>query len=249
VRSRDGQWERPLVTARDFAGPRTATLGSLAFAPDGRTLAYQRHGAAGALIWLTPTAGGTPVQMLDDNRYFSVQDSPAWSPDSEWLAFTYSRGPSFGLGKVRVGTKEFVTVLDGLRLFSKTAWSPDGRWLAAETLDGLVRVSPDGGTPELLTSDVAFEFAWLPDSRRLAALVEAETVGHVALIEIDTDTRESRVLNPDLGPVPIANQPIRGLSFAPGQGFLTSLASARSDIWLLEGLEMPGHWMSRWFKR
>ena len=44
ARSRDGQWERPIVTAADFGGSRTETLGALAYSPNGRTLAYQRRG-------------------------------------------------------------------------------------------------------------------------------------------------------------------------------------------------------------
>jgi len=55
-----------------------------------------------------------------------------------------------------------------------------------------------------------------------------------------------KVLNPDLGPVPIANQPIRGLSLAGEHGFLTSLASARSDIWLLEGFQPPQRRLFWW---
>ncbi len=78
-------------------------------------------------------------------------------------------------------------------------------------------------------------------------------LGHLALIETDTVTLESRTLNPDLGTIPIANQPIRGFSFAKGQGFLTSLASARSDIWMLEGFTSPRmsllDSLFAWFKR
>jgi hypothetical protein len=40
------------------------------------------------------------------------------------------------------------------------------------------------------------------------------------------------------GQIPVANQPIRVL-IREGARFLTSLASARSDIWLLEGFKLP----------
>jgi hypothetical protein len=50
---------RPIVTAKDFGESTTDTLASLAFSPDGRTLAYQR-GAEGTWdVWLSPIGGGT----------------------------------------------------------------------------------------------------------------------------------------------------------------------------------------------
>ena len=63
ARSRDGQWERPIVTAGDFGNSRTETLASLAFSPDGRSLAYQRSAESGYEIWLSPANGGTPVRL------------------------------------------------------------------------------------------------------------------------------------------------------------------------------------------
>ena len=97
----------------------------------------------------------------------------------------------------------------------------------------------------MLTTDSLLDFTWAPDSRHVFALAESEVVGHFALVEIDAITKQTRVLNPDLGSIPVANQPIRGFSYLPGQGFLTSLASARSDIWLLDGFQPPTGWIGR----
>ena len=69
------------------------------------------------------------------------------------------------------------------------------------------------------------------------------------MIEVSAASGDLRVLNADLGPIPIANQPIRGFSFAKDSGFLTSLASARSDIWLLEGFEMTRPRLFGWWPR
>ena len=245
VRSRDGQWERPMVTAADFDG-RTETLGALAYSPDGRRLAFQRRGIDQATIWMVPSAGGAPVQMIPNDDAFSYHDAPSWSADGEWLAFTRSNGAEFSLAKVRVGTKETVTLIDDrVTPFSRSTWSPNGEWIVSETFDGLVRISAGGGTPEVILAEPLLAYAWAPDSRRIVALAEGETIGRIALIELDTITREVRTLNPDLGSIPIANQPIRGFSFMKGQGFLTSLASARSDIWLLEGFQAPASWIGR----
>ena len=248
VRSRDGQWERPVVTAADFKG-RTETFGSLAFSPDGRTLAFHRRGVDEATIWLIPATGGTPVQLISETDE-SYHDAPSWSADGEWMAVTSSRGAQFSLAKVRVGTKERIWLIeDRVVPFSRSAWSPDGRWIACETLDGLVRISPDGGKPEVILADPLLAYAWAPDSRRIIALAEGESIGRLALIELDTVTREVKTLNPDLGTIPIATQPVRGFSFAKGQGYLTSLASARSDIWLLEGFQVRRNRLFDWFRR
>jgi Tol biopolymer transport system component len=180
------------------------------------------------------------------------QDSPSWSPDGEWLAFTETSGESGqrqGMRKVRVGTKESVLLLKELASFSQTRWSPDGRWIICQTFEGLTLVPSDGGAPTVIAPDSYLDFTWSPDGRQVYALADSDTSGHFALIEIDVATRAIKDLNPDLGSIPVANQPIRGFSFVKGQGFLTSLASARSDIWLLEGFQSPSRWADRLFRR
>jgi serine/threonine protein kinase len=251
ARSRDGLWERPIVTAADFGTSRTDTLPSLAFSPDGRTLAYQR-GAEGTFeVWLSPVTGGTPVRLSTSggvgNRPW--RDAPTWSPDGEWVAYAYNDSGRPTLAKTRVGASETVELLRGTVVFSRPVWSPDGLWIASETEEGLVRVPADGGKAELITATPVLAVAWRPDSRRLVALTDSETPGHFAMVEVDAATGETRILNPDLGSIPIAIQPIRGFSYLGSQGFLTSMASARSDIWLLEGFQQPGGWLSSWWRR
>ena len=248
IRSRDGQWERPLVTPAEFGSSRTETLGALAFSPNGRQLAFQRRGIDRATIWVVPTTGGTPVQLIPEDLNFNFHDGPSWSPDGEWVSFTQSNGPEFSLAKIRVGTHEKVGLIEHSVPFTRSSWSPDGQWIAAETREGLVRIPAGGGTPQVLLTEPTHAYAWA-DARRVVALVESETIGHLAFIEVDVNTRDVRTLNPDLGAIPVATQPIRGLSFVKGQGFLTSLASARSDIWLLEGFEIPSRSFLRWFRR
>jgi Tol biopolymer transport system component len=248
VRSRDGQWERPLVTGAMFES-QTDTLGSLAYSPDGRTLAFQRRDRGRATIWLVATTGGNAVQLISRDEAWGYDDAPTWSPDGEWIAYTQSVGANFSLAKRRMGTDRVTMLIDSVAPFSRAAWSPDGQWIATETIQGVVVIPADGGVPEVVLAETPLAFSWTPDSRRIVALAEAESVGHIAMIEVDRTTREARLLNPDIGTIPLANQPIRGFSYAKGVGFLTSFARARSDIWLLDGFATPGRRLLSWFWR
>lgn len=248
ARSIDGRWDRPIVTAKDFGGSRTDTLASLAFSPDGKTLAYQR-GAGGTFeVWLSPAAGGNPVRLAASGANRIYQDAPIWSADGEWIALMENRQGKIALVKVRVGTSETVRLLEGPMVFSRPAWSPDGQWIAAMAEEGLVRVPAAGGKAQLISPMGVIAIAWRPDSRHVVALTESEEPGHFAMVEADITTGNVQTLNADLGPIPIAIQPIRGFSYLAGQGFLTSLASARSDIWLLEGVAIPQLGWAGWLR-
>jgi len=61
-------------------------------------------------------------------------------------------------------------------------------------------------------------------------------------------TAKPRVVNMNVGPIPQALQPIRGFSRYGNGAFLTSIAHARSDIYLIEGFRLPLKWWQRFWR-
>ncbi len=215
TRSRDGVWERPIVTAKDFgdiADRDTGLAGVLSGWPDAR-VSTGRGGHLGCVV------------VADQRRCTDAPDAPPLGrtgrgamPRPGHRTASGSRMSTMTparplLVKTRVGTSERVVILDSGMTFTRPVWSPDGKWIATQTEDGLVRVSAEGGKPDVLSTAPILAVTWRPDSRRLVALSESDTPGHFSMIEIDASSGDVQVLNPDLGSIPIANQPIRGLSF------------------------------------
>jgi Tol biopolymer transport system component len=154
-------------------------------APDGRTIAYDRYGAA----WLYDWDRGS--QQFDPQSY-GLQNiqriaGPAWSPDGKQLAWYV--GGDFGQGW-QVGLAVFDLEAKTARLlhgytnvgrggwFAAPVWSPDGQWLAFSAEDqeqaraGMWITRVDGQEERLITSEGKRGYSppvWSPDSRWLAA--------------------------------------------------------------------------------
>jgi Tol biopolymer transport system component/imidazolonepropionase-like amidohydrolase len=105
------------------------------YSPDGRFIAFTSDRAGGDNIWVMNRDGSDPKQVTSES--FRLLNSPAWTPDSEFIAarkhFTSTR--SLGAGEIwlyhRAGS-------DGLQVTDRPneqkdvgepAFSPDGRYL------------------------------------------------------------------------------------------------------------------------
>ena len=241
LRSADGLFDMPLVTSQTFPGEYTWTLGSLAFSPDGARIAYQRFGErTGYRIWISDTAGaGPPVPLARIPIGNTYQDAPTWSPDGNWIAYIQgSPGGTWRLVKVRArGGDQPQLVSEMVVPLSRPAWSPDGKWILFDSPEGLAIVSPDGGAPRVLSPDGWFACAWSDDSQTVFGLRESDAVrGHYMLARLDVASARERVIVPDLGAIPPAMQPIRGLSPMGGGEFATSIARPSAGIFALDGV-------------
>ena len=105
------------------------------YSPDGRFIAFTSDRAGGDNIWIMNRDGSNPKQVSDES--FRLLNSPAWTPDSEFIAarkhFTSTR--SLGAGEIWLYHR---TGGDGLQMTERPnqqkdvgepAFSPDGQYL------------------------------------------------------------------------------------------------------------------------
>ena len=231
----------PLVTNQKFSDY-TWTLGSLAFSPEGDRIAFQRFGdQTGYRIWISDTEGAGPAVQLDPVSIGTMhQDAPTWSPTDggNWVVYVQGiPGGTWQLVKKRVRDRDRTVLSEKVLPLSRTAWSPDGKWILFNSVDGLAIVSPDGGEPRDLGADEWFAYGWSDDSKAILGLRESDDGGHYMLVRLDVATGRERVVAADLGTIPPATQPIRGLSSMGNGEFITSVARPSSGIFVLDGVK------------
>jgi Tol biopolymer transport system component len=246
LRSPNGDFERPLVTPQDFSG-QTYLLSSPEFSPDGQRIAYYRDGSTGSRIWISPVAGGPPVELA---RSDDAQDLPSWSPDGAWIAFGKDSGGVVGkwsLVKMRIGAKAAPeTIVSDIVPLSPVKWSPNGAWIAYNGHGGLSLVSPDGQSTRTLYDEPLIAFAWSEDNRRLYGIRQSDDYKHLTFTSIDVESRSETVISQDFMAMPVAAQPVRGFARVSARSFMTSIVHVSSDIWLLDGFARPSSVWDRW---
>jgi hypothetical protein len=125
---------------RTLSFPGIAMIGSPAWSPDGRRIAFDGMAQSGETDLYIVDLGTRDVTRLTADLY--DDRDPSWSPDGERLAFASDRGAFGTQGRHAIFTYDLAT--GGIRCVTADsgdcampAWSPDGRLLAfGSDLDG-----------------------------------------------------------------------------------------------------------------
>jgi serine/threonine protein kinase len=255
------QDSRPVVTEADFDGMASLAIGSLAFSPDGTRLAFQLAGGpetsripnlpGGSRIWVKTINGGKPFPIGGQQTF---QDAPTWSPKNDWIAYlTMTKQGEMALVKSQVGTRGTAVPLSTAVIppfVARPQWSPDGSSILCETSEGLSVIAADGSLRARVIGEVGWlAYAWDANGRTIYGLLRSDDLKNIRLVSIDVQTTKLRVINGNLGPIPQALQPVRGFSRRGDGAVLTSIAHARSDIYLIEGFQLPRTWWDRLWRR
>lgn len=171
------------------------------WAPDGRSIAFQRHSEQAACkLMMVPATGGMPRQLgLCPADGVFLYD---WSPDGRYLVMraridSMNAERSFQRLELSSGiwsSLDYETRVGNVDL--EPRYSPDGKWLTFRrnvSAADLWRMPSEGGKPERLTwvaTDIR-GYDWSPDGRRIVF----SSIGHDSLELFELDM-ESGVVEP-----------------------------------------------------
>jgi Tol biopolymer transport system component len=239
LRSPGDSWSRPLDAAGRFGGDPT---GEVRLSPDGQRAAVGTFGV-NHLIWVVPTAGGTPVRI---DTKSTDHHGPSWSPDGNWIAYRRLGDGAWSIVKTPVGGGEAVRLDEANPGGGTTDWSPDGKWIAHERPDGLHLVSPDGGTVRVLAALRSNAFRFSRDSKRLFVVRRGDRrQWELAIWDVAAGQEVRVVVLPADSAVDL-----QMLAMAPDDSrLIVTVATNRSDIWLLEEFEPQPSGLARLLRR
>ncbi len=235
VRSPEGNWDRPVVTTKEF--PTLQTLIGPMFSPDGTRVAYTALLAGGGRrrsLSISPISGGTPTIISDGY-------APTWSPDGTTIAFLWLKPDgTIPVATLRVGTDGPPTEIVPARGLGSPEWSPDGKWIAVPSFRGIDLTSPDGKDQRTITGLNGAGLTWSRDSKKIYGITFQAL--QPSLYEVDVATGNIRKIRDyDLNFQPLLEGSYTGsvrFSLSPdGKSIVSATATNEADLWMLDGFD------------
>ncbi len=235
--SRDGHFVAFLSDAPELVNPSVRTLG---FSPDSSFVTFwvrKKDGSSGGdiSIWAVPTLGGQPKPYLEGVAEFD------WSHDGSRLAY-HTPGPGDPLfvsdGSRRSEGRPIFTAPAGLHCHFPL-WAPDTAFIyfvegsLPDKLD-IWRITPNGGTPERITSHIGrVSHPVLLDRRTLMYLASDPDGSGPWLHTMDVERRISHRLTSGL------DRYTSLAASADGRRLVVTLASTKRTLWRLRIADAP----------
>lgn len=240
LRSRAGDWERPIVTEKDFGTAWIVSINETSFSFDGQRIAYAVGGDNGHSVWISSIQGGSPQRLTTGQ---ADQRSPSWSPDGNWIAYLEDSGGRWTLKKTQPGGSQDPVVLRAGVLPTHPKWSKTGNWIAFMAPEGLSILSPDGGDPKVVGDTSWLLYGWDFEGTKIFG-VKRTADRQTVIASIDVAKGTEKLLGQLLLP------PYSTLScFSLGhdeKSFLTSVNHPTADLWLLAGFQPHFQWWQKW---
>jgi len=238
---KEGQPERPIVTARDFPPDTTQWFASPSLSPDASRIIYVRIERSGPVrLWMSSVSGGAPVPLLKNSQ--SVDKGAYWSPDGSWFVFWSTEDGKLSLKKVKTSGQAEPEVLksDIQRKGSwLPVWSPTGEWILHSD-SGVKLISPDGKTTREVSATTALAYTFSADGKIIYGIRTAAAGDHLELFSVGVDGGPEKVIGPLALEYAPASQLRPGLrmSLAPdGKSVTYSIVKSTSNLWLMDGLD------------
>jgi len=233
VRSTQGNWDRPVVTAKEF--PTLEALLSPVFSPDGSRIAYTALLAGSdrrRSLAISPASGGAPTVIADGY-------APSWSPDGRQIAFLWIKPDAkIPMATISVGSDRHPHEIGPAN--NAPEWSPSGQWIAVSTFMGLTLVSPDGKSTRTLPAVIGQALAWSKDSKTIYGLsYNGDPATLKALDVASGNVRTLAEYHIGFQPLQLIENSYTGnirISLNPdGKSVAVGTATSQADLWILDG--------------
>ncbi|MEP7355217.1 MAG: hypothetical protein ABI824_18455, partial [Acidobacteriota bacterium] len=242
VRSAEGVWDHPVVTAKEF--PNLQALISPMYSPDGSRIAYTALLSGGGRrrsLAISPSGGGTPTIIADGF-------APTWFPNpgpmnGALIAFLWLRPDgTLPVAVIQVGSDRMPSVIiEATPGLGAPEWSPSGEWVAASSARGVELVSTlPFSQPRTLDGLNGAALAWSKDSKTLYGLTFQAAKPTLSSMDIATG-KITQIAEYDLAFQPLLENTVTGsirLSLSPDdKSVATATSRNQSDLWILDGFE------------